>query len=87
MNRYVLAALVFATACSDDPIRPASNCEAEMAEVRRLEGVPVFSRNEWNGNFEETWDYTPLAGFRSYRRYVFRWGKDYATCEVTRYGQ
>ena len=83
--RYVFATVVlFATACGEDPVRPTSNCDAEKAEVRRLEGAPVlFTRNEGNGNFEEIWAYPDQ--WRN-RTYTFRWGRDYTSCQVVRPG-
>jgi hypothetical protein len=84
IGKLFAALLLLPLAACTDALGLVSDCGGSKTAVRRAEGGPPTSSQgpaELDGNFEEVWFYFP-DGSRAGRKYTFRWGEGYLTCET-----
>jgi len=82
--RMLFAALLLLplSGCAD-ALGLVSDCGGSQTAVRRAEGGPADDTQgpaEFDGDFEEVWFYW---NGRAGRKYTFRWGESYLTCETS----
>ena len=77
--RHSVLLLLPALAGCVDGLGLDSSCSAEMRDVREAHGGPPDStqKDDDRGDFTEVWYFDDAR-----RRYTFRWGVSYSTCEV-----
>ena len=84
IRKLIVPLLLLPLAGCTDALGLVSDCGGSKTDVRRAEGGPPTSSQgpeELDGDFEEVWFYFP-DGSRAGRKYTFRWGESFLTCET-----